>query len=734
MGNCVGLSSELEAKGQLSNDLLPPLRRLDQLLQNAVVAAQDVYGPEATLDPFRGLHITRDEVERLLHSEPGAPFLRNDGEGEDSSFPDTGESRFAWLKEAFGLSRFELDLVIIALAPEIDLRYERLYAYLQDDVTRRKPAIDLALNLLCSSANEKLSRRAHFTSDAPLICHNLIHLVPDPNQLKPPLLAQFLKLDDQIIRLLLCHEGLDSRLRASCEMLKPSISMNDLLISADLKRALPFLADQAHRERRPLRLYFHGPGGSGKKRTAEAMAGESGRWLLVADLSRAPSAESDFEEMLRVLFREAWFSDALLYLEGLDSLRSEEKAVPWKLVLKALGNYSGVTILAGNLPWVPTSAAPPGVLPVSFVSADFIQRRANWQASLTQHEIQLSIDDLDSLAERFRITSHQIADAVATAHNRAFWQAAAVPGKGKKAKRAVKPNVGDLFAAARSQSGSELASLAQKVEPKYGWDDIVLPDDALTQLREICQRVTHRHRVMNEWGFDRKLSLGKGVNALFAGPSGTGKTMAAEVIANELGLDLYKIDLSGVVSKYIGETEKNLNRIFAVAESANAILFFDEADALFGKRSEVRDSHDRYANIEISYLLQKMEQYEGITILATNLRQNMDDAFVRRLAFTVNFPFPDQSQRCRIWAGILPTEIALAKDVDLGFMAGQFKLSGGNIKNVALSAAFLAAADGGQVNMAHLFHATQREYQKLGKTLSEAELYGEWKWPLVASK
>jgi SpoVK/Ycf46/Vps4 family AAA+-type ATPase len=280
----------------------------------------------------------------------------------------------------------------------------------------------------------------------------------------------------------------------------------------------------------------------------------------------------------------------------------------------------------------------------------------------------------------------------------------------------------DLHAACRAQSGRKLGALSRKIEPRYTWPDIILPEDSLAQLREICQRVAQRHRVLGEWGFDRKLSLGKGVNALFAGPSGTGKTMAAEIIANELGLDIYQIDLSGVVSKYIGETEKNLDAIFMAAESANAILFFDEADALFGKRSEVRDSHDRYANIEISYLLQKMEAYEGVAILATNLRQNLDDSFVRRLAFTIHFPFPDEADRGRIWAGIWPAETPLDGEVDLGLLARQFKLSGGNIKNVALAAAFLAAEDGGVIKMPHLLQATRREYQKLGKPLSVAEL------------
>ena len=282
----------------------------------------------------------------------------------------------------------------------------------------------------------------------------------------------------------------------------------------------------------------------------------------------------------------------------------------------------------------------------------------------------------------------------------------------------------DLFSAAREQSGRDLEALAQKLEPIYTWKDIVLPEDSLAQLREICQRVAHRHRVLAEWGFDRKLSLGKGVNALFAGPSGTGKTMAAEVIANELGLDLYKIDLSGVVSKYIGETEKNLDRVFRAAENSNAILFFDEADALFGKRSEVRDSHDRYANIEISYLLQKMEEYDGVAVLATNLRQHLDESFIRRLTFTIHFPFPDEASRRCIWARIWPAETPLGEDADPDLLAHRFKLSGGNIKNIALAAAFLAAEAGGPVTMAHLLLATRREYQKMGKALSESELGG----------
>jgi SpoVK/Ycf46/Vps4 family AAA+-type ATPase len=277
----------------------------------------------------------------------------------------------------------------------------------------------------------------------------------------------------------------------------------------------------------------------------------------------------------------------------------------------------------------------------------------------------------------------------------------------------------------RDHSNQKLAALAQKIQPKCRWPDIVLPADRLQQLREICNHVKYRALVYQEWGFDQKLSLGKGLNALFAGPSGTGKTMSAEIMAGELRLDLYKIDLSTVVSKYIGETEKNLARIFEEAETSNAILFFDEADALFGRRSEVRDSHDRYANSEIGYLLQKMEEYQGAVILATNFRKNMDDAFVRRMHFTVEFPFPGECDRRRIWEQVWPQGTPRSPDLNLEFMARRFEMAGGNIRNIALSSAFLAAADGRVITMPHLIRATRREYQKMGKVVTEGE-FGEY--------
>ncbi|MEO0564237.1 MAG: ATP-binding protein, partial [Chloroflexota bacterium] len=255
--------------------------------------------------------------------------------------------------------------------------------------------------------------------------------------------------------------------------------------------------------------------------------------------------------------------------------------------------------------------------------------------------------------------------------------------------------------------------------PRYTWDDLILPNDQLSQLYEIVDRARHAHLVQNEWGFRKRIPNATGVSCLFAGESGTGKTLSSQVIANELGLAMYRIDLSAVVSKYIGETEKNLNVIFSEAQSSNAILFFDEADAIFGKRSEVKDARDRYANIEVAYLLQQIEDYDGVAIMATNLRQNLDEAFTRRLDFMIDFPFPDEIYREKLWHAHFPVEAPLAENIDIRGIARRYRLSGGNIRNAVLASAFLAAADGGTITEDHIRNAVRREHQKMGRLLEE---------------
>ncbi|MGK7894355.1 MAG: ATP-binding protein [Xenococcus sp. (in: cyanobacteria)] len=697
------------------DDLLSALQRLDKLLEKAVIKAESIYGSEAANDPYRGLRIDRDEVKRLLDRQPGIPLFALDPEKAESE--QINNKLFNWLQKTFNLSELDLDLILIALAPEIDLRYERLYAYLQDDVTRKRPSVDLALNLLCPSAEAKLLQRAHFAPDAPLIKHDLLHLIPDPHQVKPPILSHYLKLDDQVVHFLLKQKGLEPRLGSWCQLLDCPTVEDKSPIRDDIKQILPKLVTQAENTDQHLILYFSGLYSTEKRQVAIAFTAQLKRRLLIANLAQASAVKEDFDQLLKLLFREACFQNAILYLDSLEVLQTKEQHLQYKSLLNKVTEAKDLVILSGVQSWVATFTDSKIVITLPFPTPNFFQRRVHWQANLESKGITLSDRQLDTLANRFRLSSAQINGAVTNACHQALWRGASEFDE--LLNNTIKPNLNDLLAAARDQSGNNLTGLASKVKSKYNWEDIVLPSDQLAQLKEICNQAKYRHIVYETWGFNRKLSIGKGLNVLFSGPPGTGKTMAAEVIANELQLELYKIDLSQVVSKYIGETEKNLNQIFMTAETANAILLFDEADALFGKRSEVRDAHDRYANIEIGYLLQKMEEYEGISILTTNLRQNLDEAFVRRLAFTVHFPSPDEASRCRIWSGIWPSEVPLSEEMDLNFVARQFKLSGGNIKNIALAAAFLAAEADSSVTMSHVLQGIKREYQKMGKVWDE---------------
>ncbi|MFO7684163.1 MAG: AAA family ATPase [Chloroflexota bacterium] len=701
--------------------LLPALIRLDKLLEDACQTAELVT-PTAGEDRFRGLYINQAEIAHLLSQPPGQPHLwSHNGHGATHNTPELPpHSPIAWLSRTFNLTPFDCDVLLLALAPEIDRRYERIYAYLQDHVARKRPSVDLALNLLCPDAVQRLEQRQRFAPAAPLRRHGLLQLLPERDSEQPSLLAHILKADPLVVQLLLGQPQLDERLALWADYTAPPPQETPAALGEGTVRRLLSLTEMAQAYQAPCCLHFYGLPGTGKRQTAVYLAAHLQTPLLEINLQRLRNNQSDWREPLRIALRQQHFQRCLLYLSPLDAVAPPEFSLFAADLLALAVEAQGVTILAGQRPFLPQTEHMLDVIPVPFDVPGAQTRRRLWQVQLDRYQLPTDETTSADLATRFRLTPHQIETAVRAARTQADWQQLGVEGS----ETAVSPD--QLFAAARRQCGHDLAALAQKITPLYTWSDIVLPDETATQLHEICRRVACRYQVLYEWGFDAKLSLGKGTNALFSGPSGTGKTMAAEIIARELGLDLYKIDLSGVVSKYIGETEKNLNRIFRAAENANAILFFDEADALFGKRSEVRDSHDRYANIEISYLLQKMEEYPGLTILATNLRQNLDDAFVRRLAFMVHFPFPDETSRQQIWQGVWPRQTPLHAEVDLDLFARRFKLSGGSIKNMALAAAFLAADEDSPVTMTHLYQAARREYQKMGKAISLSEIEAEF--------
>jgi DNA polymerase III delta prime subunit len=348
-------------------------------------------------------------------------------------------------------------------------------------------------------------------------------------------------------------------------------------------------------------------------------------------------------------------------------------------------------------------AAARRVIPLRCGAAS-VHRLEVWRDALFNATVTLSEAEVRSLAGRYVLPTNKVWEALATARDLATMQGC------------EETDASGIAAAARLVSDQGLDALAAKVERACGWDDLVLPRQTLQRLREFAAAIRSRDTVYDQWGFTGHVSSGGGVKALFAGPSGTGKTMAAGVIAQELGLDLYKVDLATVISKYIGETEKNLERIFRGARASSAILFLDEAEALLGRRSEVKDSHDRYANIEVAYLLQKLEEHDGVVVLATNLRRNIDDAFNRRLQYIIDFPRPQEHEREQLWRKMFPPQAPLDARIDFAFLAKQFDLAGGDIRNVALEAAFLAASGEGVIGMPAIVRALARQLVKEGRT------------------
>jgi SpoVK/Ycf46/Vps4 family AAA+-type ATPase len=695
------------------------IKRVDLLILLQVLKIRQ---KKEVVDGFQGLYVSDEEINSILEDTYPAndedphiqTIIERIAELEIEIEAKKVESmrrgitlNLPQLASIFGLTPLEIDVVLIGMAPEQDTKYERLYAYLHNDATKKQPSVDLVLSLLCNSKEEKLYARQYFDASAPLVKHHILQFIEAPEEWKKTLLSRFIKLDDRIINYILGFNQIDTKIEPFTELIQPQTDLEAIFLPEELKRKIDSIIN-CKELTDGTKCFLHGPYGVGKKTVAQCMCKELGMALLTVDIAYLANTDADFEAVISRSFREAKLQDSAIFLAHFERIISEDtKNVLYKNILvNALENCSGIVFIASEQPLEPAVELPKGIFDIEIPIPDYAMRKTIWGQYLTGKN---SEEDVSALANKFKFTAGQIKDAIVSAQ-----KLAVLHGR-------EDITLEDLYNGCRAQSNQKLSALAKRIKPKYSWDDLILPKEKKEQLKEVKNYIKNKGVVYHDWGFDDKLSLGKGLNILFSGASGTGKTMAAEVIASELKLDLYKIDLSMVVSKYIGETEKNLNRIFKEAEQSNAILFFDEADALFGKRSEVRDSHDRYANIEISYLLQKMEENEGIVIMATNLSQNIDDAFMRRMHFTVEFPFPEEEYRYKIWRSLFPKEAPIAKDIEFEFLGKKFKLAGGNIKNIIVNAAFLAAEDSSVITMEHVIKAAKREFQKIGKVCSQSE-------------
>jgi hypothetical protein len=665
---------------------------VEQRVRRAVHARQ--LTDPAPDDAFRGLYLSDETIHRLLEhgrrltvtapDDTDAAFLAEAESRADAAEAAGHPTRLRTLARDFGLSALDTEILLIALVPDLDDRFEQFYGYLNDDVTRRRPTTGLALGL-CGLSAADAGARSRLSPQAPLRAGGLL-LVEDQDR---PFLARTLRVPDRVTAHLLGDDTPDPRI---VDLLVPWQDVPGAGDPSGLARALATGL--------PLAYLREEQGGAGTALTASALT-RAGCGVLGVGLDRL-ARDPNPPEAVRVLAREARLTTAGLVCAPLDALTGEPDKTE---IIRLVADVPVPAVLIGRVPWDATwSSRPPLLLHAPRVEPT--ARAALWTNA---YPAPLPPDlDLIRLLSPFLLTPDQITRAAQGAS-----QAATLDGG------TLHPD--HIRAGARSQNAAGLDRLARRVEPAVSWPDLVLPPDTLTQLRELTARARHRDRVLGEWGMRPGGGRGRGVTALFAGDSGTGKTMSAEVIAADLGLDLYTVDLATVIDKYVGETEKNLERIFSEAAGINGVLLFDEADAIFGKRSEVKDAHDRYANVESAYLLQRMETFDGLAILATNLRANLDDAFTRRLDLVIDFPVPDAAHRRALWDRCLGPVLPRTTDLDLDFCANSFELAGGNIRSVAVTAAYLAAESGHPVTMADLIHAVQREYQKLGRLTLASE-------------
>ena len=612
-------------------------------------------------DPFRGLYISDEVALRLSHGDSGAD----------------ADERLQMIVKALGLDLLEAAVLAVCAATELNPRYGRLYAYLQDDVTRKLPSPRLVGQLLEGEGLTSADVMAAFDAGGRLRQLGALKLLGDA---QTPLAERPIKVADRLAAPLLGGRMDESPTPTRLRMVEPPVHAPGREDAVEMVSAL--LA-------RPSRLPV-------------VLAGPDADSLLATALKRPLVAAHIRDLADREVMAEAALVMALeqrpLIFEGLEDVEPAERA----RVLRSIEAHQERTIIAAPNRTAALALGERTVLLVEAGPPSFAERRRAW-ADLTGNP------ETADVAAKFRLSMTQIVEAAEVARLSAT-------ANGRTMALAQ-----DMDMGARQASSSRLGELAARLPPGYAWEDLVVPPKQAEQLQSISAYLRHRDRVLSEWGYEKTVSRTQGLKVLFAGESGTGKTMGAQVIAAELGLEIFRVDLATTVSKYIGETEKNLDRIFGAAEGSNAILFFDEADALFGKRSETSDSHDRYANIEVAYLLQKMEGYPGAVILATNFRRNIDDAFIRRLDFVIDFPFPEPEDRRRIWDKVLPPEAPRADDIDLSFLSEKFKLSGGAIRNCSLTAAFQAADDDGVISMRHLVKAVANEYGKQGRLTLEAD-------------
>lgn len=601
-----------------------------------------------------------------------------------------------YVRELWKLNEPELFAFMLALLPRYDGRFGQVFAFLEGKRGPCQPSLELSLRLF------------HFARRAEQVPGYHAQLRSLEQKARFAFLTRSGGADPRACQFVL--QNGETELESSAARVYLPGTLGELLVREELAARLAGIVSGDGPDRPPLYLCLRGRKGVGRTTLARRTAELLDLPAIVFDCTACSRmGREEFFDELETACRECVLIQGLPVLSGLDALLEEPDTA--RQALETAGRFSGavfalvdeeaVTVeLAAGRRWL----EEPVLLP------DRGERVELWRETLAGLPLSGEVDPWE-LANKFAITPAQIAGAAGSARSMALM------GRDLDGRA--------LHEAVYRQISHRLGEHATLIYARHTWDELVLGEEERQMLRRACDQVRYKHIVYDHWGFDQRLAYGKGVSMLFAGPPGTGKTMAAQVVANDLGLEMYKVDLSQVVSKYIGETEKNLNEVFNEAKKSNVILFFDETDAILGKRTEVKDSHDKNANLETAYLLQKMEEYDGITVMTTNYKENIDSAFFRRISYVIHFAFPDAAARKEIWRGIFPARTPLDEGVDFDYLARQFEFSGGSIKNIAVAAAFMAAAEDVPVDMGHIVRAVKYETGKQGKIMRRED-YGEY--------
>lgn len=622
------------------------------------------------------------------------------------------------LQKRFELDELDFRVLIVMLAPHLNKKYMKLYAYLQDDMTKQNVTLDLLISLCARTSQEvqALYRRYYYLNDK----YSMLYEEGEKQAIlfqESSVLIKPLRLKERVIHYLLLDDDAQYRFPFDIKAARSSaqeLLTTELLVDHHKQRNMQHIVDTYRNQQVGFCLY--GVTGSGKMIHTALLAKHTNQSVLHVDAATLPLLSAEFQQGLTDLLLDATMTNSILVFDRLEKLlASNDARLEW--LQASVQKFNGMICFHTEQP-----LTLPGMnIPMFNYSLDIptIDERVSLWLHFASARLSITASQALELANKFHFSPGQIKKVLHYAELATIQQTNLDPTINMKL----------IHDAAYSIIHHGLDEKASKLKVSWNWEDLILPPDVMHLLQQACYRINHRYTVMQDWGFSRSLPYGRGVSMLFTGPPGTGKTMAASVIAKQLQCELYRVDLTRIVSKYIGETEKNLAEVFDRAKLSGAILFFDEADALFGKRSEVKDSHDKYANMETSYLLQKMEEYEGLTILATNFSQNLDEAFIRRIQYIVKFPFPAVEQREQLWRSVIPQQMP-CEELDYHFLAKTFELSGGPIKNIVLTAAYMAASDTGIVSMKHIVEAAIQEYKKTGKLLMKERLgsYSEyWK-------